>query len=138
VFNRFLNWRSPHDEHNLAEGFMPAVETRIDRDGKKFYCQVMLPGVDPKDLNIQVQRNALTISGQRSSTRETKDSDYIHREITYGSFQRTIELPEGVEADKVTAEYRNGMVEISAPISSAALPRRIEVKSLPTAKGAGA
>ena len=98
----------------------------------------MLPGVDPKDLNIQVQRNALTISGQRSSTRETKDSDYIHREITYGSFQRTIELPEGVEADKVTAEYRNGMVEITAPISSAALPRRIEVKSLPTAKGAGA
>lgn len=138
VFNRFLNWRSPHDEPNLAEGFMPEVETRIDRDGKKFYCQIMLPGVDPKEVNIQVRGNALTISGQRSGTRETKDSDYIHREITYGSFQRTIELPEGVEADKVTAECRNGVLEITAPISSAAAPRRIEVKSFPTAKGAGA
>lgn len=138
VFNRFLNWRSPQEEQNLAEGFIPAVETRIDKDGKRFQCQVSLPGVDPKVVNIQVQGNTLSISGERSSSRETKDSDYIHREITYGSFQRTIELPEGVDADKVTAEYRNGMLEIAAPISSAALPRRIEVKSLPAAKSASA
>jgi HSP20 family protein len=98
----------------------------------------MLPGVDPKDVNIQVRGATLTVSGQRSSTRETKDSDYIHREISNGSLQRAIELPEGVEADKVTAEYRTGMLEITAPISSAALPRRIDVKSLPTARGAGA
>jgi HSP20 family protein len=138
VFNRFLGSRSSQEEQSLAEGFIPAVETRIDKDGKKFLCQVMLPGVDPKDVNIQVQGNTLNISGERSTSRETKESDFIHREISYGSFQRTIELPEGVDSDKVAAEYRNGMLEITAPISSAALPRKIEVKSLPTAKGASA
>jgi len=138
VFNRFLNWRLPEEEQNRAEGFIPAVETRIDKDGKRFQCHISLPGVEPKDVNIQVQGNTLSISGERSSSRETKESDYIHREISYGSFHRTIELPDGVDVDKVTAEYRNGMLEITAPISSAALPRKIEVKSLPAARGASA
>ncbi len=138
MFNRLLNWRSPQEEQILAEGFIPAIETSIDKDGKKFHCQVMLPGIDPKDVNIQVLGSTLTISGERSSTRETKESDYLHREIIYGSFQRLIELPEGVDKDKVTAEYRNGVLEITAPIAAAALPRKIEVKALPAAKGAGA
>jgi hypothetical protein len=71
----------------------------------------MLPGVAPKDVRIQV---------------------------TYGSFQRQIEPPGGVDKDKLTAEYHNGVLEIAAPISAAALPRKIEVKSVPTAKGASA
>ena len=138
MFNRFFNLRSPQEEQTLTEGFVPAIETSIDKDGKKFQCQVMLTGVDPKDVNIQVLGNTLSISGERSSSRETKESDYLHREITYGTFQRLIELPEGVDKDKLTAEYRNGVLEIAAPFSAAALPRKIEVKSLPTAKGAGA
>jgi HSP20 family protein len=138
MFNRFFNLRSPQEEQALTEGFVPAIETSIDKDGKKFQCQVMLAGVDPKDVNIQVLGNTLSISGERSSSRETKESDYLHREITYGTFQRLIELPEGVDKDKLTAEYRNGVLEIAAPIAAAALPRKIEVKSLPTAKGAGA
>jgi HSP20 family protein len=138
MLNRFFNWRTPQEEQSLAEGFIPAIETRIDKDGKKFQAQVMLPGVDPKNVEIQVTGNTLTVSGERSSARETKESDYIHREISYGSFLRSIELPEGVDKDKVTAEYRNGVLEITAPISAAALPRKIEVKTLPAAKGAGA
>ena len=138
MFNRFFNLRSPQEEQALTEGFVPAIETSIDKDGKKFQCQVMLAGVDPKDVNIQVLGNTLSISGERSSSRETKESDYLHREITYGTFQRLIELPEGVDKDKLTAEYRNGVLEIAAPIAAAALPRKIEVKSMPTAKGAGA
>ena len=138
MFNRFFNLRSPQEEQTLTEGFVPAIETSIDKDGKKFQCQVMLAGVDPKDVNIQVLGNTLSISGERSSSRETKESDYLHREITYGTFQRLIELPEGVDKDKLTAEYRNGVLEIAAPFAAAALPRKIEVKSLPTAKSAGA
>ncbi len=138
MFNRFFDWRPFREEQALTEGFMPAIEASIDKDGKKFQCHVMLPGVDPKDVNLQVLGNTLTISGERSSPREIKGSDYLHREITYGSFQRSIELPEGVDKDKLTAEYRNGILEISAPVSAAALPRKIEVKSLPAAKSAGA
>jgi len=138
MFSRLLNWRSAQEEQTLTEGFIPAIEACIDKDGKKFRCHVMLPGVDPKDVNIQILGSTLTISGERSSSHETKESDYLHREINYGSFQRVIELPEGVDKDKVAAEYRNGVLEITAPIAAAALPRKIEVKSLPAAKGAGA
>ena len=93
----------------------------------------MLPGIDPKDVNLQVLGNTLTISGERSNSRETKEADYLHREITYGSFQRSVSLPEGVEKDKLNAEYRNGMLEITAPIAAAALPRKVEIKALPQA-----
>lgn len=132
IFNRFLSWPSAQEESAMTTaGFSPAVESFIDRDGKKFHCQVMLPGVDPKNVNLQVQGNTLTISGERSATRETKEADYLRREITYGSFQRSILLPDGVDTDKLNAEYRNGILEISAPIAAAALPRKVEIKSLP-------
>ena len=132
IFNRFLSWPSAQEEPTMTTaGFSPAIESFIDKDGKKFYCQVMLPGVDPKNVNLQVQGNTLTISGERNATRETKEADYLRREITYGSFQRSIMLPEGVDTDKLNAEYRNGIFEITAPISAAALPRKVEIKSLP-------
>lgn len=132
IFNRFLNWPSAQEESPMTTaGFSPAIESFIDKDGKKFHCQVMLPGVDPKNVNLQLQGNTLTISGERSATRETKEADYLRREITYGSFQRSILLPEGTDTDKVNAEYRNGILEISAPISAGALPRKVEIKSLP-------
>jgi len=138
MLNRFLGWGFPQEEQNLREGFLPAIETCIDKDGRKFQCQIVLPGVDPKDVDIQVQRGILSISGNRSSSRTAKESDYLHREITYGSFHRQIELPEGVDKEKLTAEYRNGILEISAPISAASLPRKIEVKALAAARSAGA
>lgn len=132
IFNRFLSWPSAQEESAMTTaGFSPAIESFIDKDGKKFHCQVMLPGVDPKNVNLQVQGNTLTISGERSATKETKEADYLRREITYGSFQRSMLLPDGVDTDKLNAEYRNGILEITAPISAAALPRKVEIKSLP-------
>ena len=142
IFNQFLSmpgeqWSSGLQERGLGS-FIPAIETSVDKDRKTYRVQVSLPGVDPKDVNIHVQGNMLTITGERKSTRENKEGDYLQREIVYGSFQRVIELPEGVDADKVNAEYRNGMLEITVPISAAAQPRKIEIKSTPTAKQVGA
>ena len=85
-------------------------------------------------MNIQVQGNVLHVSGERKVTSENKAADYYQRELVYGSFERTIMLPEGVESDKLNAEYRNGVLEISAPILAAALPRRIEIKAAPEGK----
>jgi HSP20 family protein len=131
IFNRFLSWPSAQEEPTMAAGFTPPMECFVDKDGKKFHCNVMLPGVDPKDVSLQLQGNTLTISGARSASRETKETDYLRREITYGAFQRSILLPEGVDRDKLTAEYRNGILEITAPIAAAALPRKVEIKALP-------
>ena len=99
---------------------------------------MLLPGVDPKNVNIQVQGNTLTVSGDRTNTRETKEADFLHREITYGSFTRSLLLPEGVDRDKISAEYRNGMLEITAPIANTALPKKVEIKSIPASRAAGA
>ncbi len=139
AFNRLLRWpASAQDERGYDTEFSPAVESFIDRDNKKFHCQVVLPGVDPKDVDIQVQGNTLTITGERTNTRETRDADFLQREITYGSFARSIVLPEGVDKEKVTAEYRNGVLEITAPIATASLPKKVEIKSLPASRAASA
>ena len=97
-----------------------------------------LPGINPNDVRLNLQGNTLTVSAERKERRETKEVNYLQREFSYGAFERTLTLPEGVEADKLNAEYQNGLLEISAPITSAALPRRIEIKGLPKAKGVGA
>jgi HSP20 family protein len=133
MFNRFLSWPSTQEEQSLNFGFAPPVESFIDKDGKKFHCQILLPGVDPKDVDIQVLGNTLMISGERTNYRETNNRDFLQREIAYGSFQRSIALPQGVDVDKLSADYRNGMLEITAPVSAAALPKKIEIKAPPAA-----
>jgi len=138
IFNRFLSRPSTQEEQSLNFGFAPPVETFIDKDGKKFHCQVELPGVDPKDVNVQVLGNTLMINGERTNSRETNDRDFYHREISYGSFQRSLTLPQGVDIERLSADYRNGVLEITAPIAANALPKKIEVKGLPAARHATA
>ena len=139
AFNRLLRWpAAAHDERAYENEFSPAVESYIDRDNKRFHCQVVLPGVDPKDVDIQVQGNTLTISGERTNTRETRDADFLQREISYGSFTRSLVLPEGVDKEKISAEYRNGMLQITAPIATASLPKKVEIKTLPASRAASA
>lgn len=131
IFNRFATaWpnRSSRANDSASTAVVPAVNAYVDRNRKMFRCQVALPGVDPKDINIQVQGDVLSISGRHESTNEANDADVVYREWMYDSFERDIALPEGVDREKISAEYRNGTLDITAPISAAALPRRVEVK----------
>ena len=140
MFNRILTgWPSIEDEtRGIATRFAPAIETYIDKDNKTYHCRVALPGVEPRDVKIQVQGNTLTLSGERQTKRSGKEADVQYEEISYGSFERALTLPQGVDSDELTAEYQNGVLEITAPISTAALPRRIEVRSKGLAKQASA
>lgn len=104
------------------------------KDGKKFICRVSLPDIEPKDVEIQAKGNLLTIKGERKVTRAAKEVDVMDEEIMYGSFERTFTLPEGVLTEKLTAEYQNGMLEITAPVAVAALPRKVEIKVVPISK----
>jgi HSP20 family protein len=101
----------------------------MDKEGKKYICRVTLPGVEPKDLQIHVQGNLLTIRGERKLTHRAKEAELFEEEIAYGVFERTLPLPEGANTEKLTAEYVNGVLEIAAPVAVAALPRKIEVKT---------
>jgi len=91
---------------------------------------VTLPGVEPKDVQVQARGNLLTIHGERKFTRNIKEVELFEQEVAYGVFERTITLPEGVVPEKLTAEYANGVLEITAPIAVVALPRKIEVKMI--------
>jgi len=109
---------------NLA---VPAVEAYVDKLSKQFHCNVVLPGIAPDGIKINAQGNILTISGERKLDRPEKEVEWLNSEIWYGAFERTISLPEGVQTDRISAEYRDGVLQITAPLSASALPRRIEI-----------
>ena len=132
MFNRALAakpWGRELPEFKNAFTFTPAVEAYIDKEGKKYICRVTLPGVEPKDVEIHAQGNLVTVRGERKLTHQEKEAEFFEEEIAYGVFERMLTLPEGVNTEKLTAEYVNGVLEIAAPIAAAALPRKIEVKT---------
>ena len=133
MFNRILTgrpWGLELPEFKKVFSFTPPVEAFVDKEGKKYVCRIMLPGVEPKDVQVHAQGNLLVIRGERRLTLRAKESELFEEEIGYGVFERTLTLPEGVNVEKLTAEYVNGMLEITAPVAAAALPRKIEVKTM--------
>ena len=132
VFNRMLTarpWAKEETTQLAGFDFVPAVETHVDKEAKKYVCKIFLPGIDPKEVHISVEANVLTITGERKIEKRTKEAEYYHEEFNYGKFERTLELPEGVNTEKFYAEFVNGVLEITAPIAAVALPRKIEIKT---------
>jgi HSP20 family protein len=135
ILNQMMEWPFRGRKTNgTAAAFAPAIESYVDKDGKKYHCRVSLPGIEPKDVQIQVQGNMLTICGERKVERSSKDVDVFHEEISYGAFERTFTMPDGVNLDRLSAEYKDGVLEITAPVAASALPRRIEIKTAPISK----
>jgi HSP20 family protein len=134
IFNRILTGKPWTEWPELPAfqkefNFTPAVAAYVDKEGKKYVCRIALPGVEPKDLQVHAQGNLLTIHGERKVTRGLKEVELIEQEFACGVFERTLTLPEGVMVEKLTAEYVNGVLEITAPITVAVLPRKIEIKT---------
>jgi HSP20 family protein len=103
-----------------ANGWMPRMETcRKEND---YVVRIDLPGVDPKDVSVHAEGNVLTISGERKS----EDTNAEYRETFYGKFERSLTLPQGVETDKIAAQYQNGVLEVRVP-----LPAQIAVRKIP-------
>ncbi len=134
LFNRILTgkpWIREQLPFETPFGFTPAIEAYVDKDAKKYVCRVSLPGVEPKDVEILTHGNMLTIKGEKKFTRMTKEVDLHNSEIVYGKFERVLTLPEGVVPEKLVAEFVNGVLEITAPVAVTALPRKIEIKTVP-------
>ena len=109
----------------------PSWEPPIDvlETDREFLILVALPGVDPKAVEVSVLDNFLTVKGERKANHDPTGKDCFVREVTYGAFQRSVTLPEGVDAAQVEATYANGMLEVRVPAPRAAVPRMIEVKA---------
>jgi HSP20 family protein len=108
-----------------ARSWLPAAEGWIENG--TYVIQLALPGVDPKDVEVSWMDNVLTVKGERKADHDPTGKDYFVREVAYGAFQRSFELPEGVDATEVKATHANGMLEVRVPAPRVATPRMIEV-----------
>jgi len=105
--------------------FVPSLE--LSEEDDKFVVHLDTPGMDRKDLDISVTGNTLTVKGERKSEEKKKEKGYYYSERRFGSFQRTIELPKEVDAEKIAASYKDGVLEVSLPKSERAKPKQIKV-----------
>jgi HSP20 family protein len=106
--------------------FRPAIESYVD--GDKFTVRMELPGIDPKKVDIKVIGGVLTVRGSREQKSETKKNDFYRREIRYGSFERSMSLPEGIKADDLKATYRDGILELTATMPKEAAPKEVKIE----------
>ncbi|MCL4728772.1 MAG: Hsp20/alpha crystallin family protein, partial [Candidatus Kuenenia stuttgartiensis] len=83
---------------------------------------------DPKEVNISIQDNNLIIKGEKKEEKEEKGKNYYRMERSYGRFSRSVELPASVDMDKVNAECKNGVLEITLPKKEEVRPKQISVK----------
>jgi HSP20 family protein len=124
---RPMGWERPlWNRLAAAEPRMPRVDI-VDRDND-ILVRAEVPGVDRKDLDISVSDNAVTIKGQSSSEVNEEQGDYHRCEISRGAFARTVGLPGAVDADKASAEFKDGVLELTLPKVKQSRRRRIEVK----------
>ena len=114
------------DAPTQTSTWSPAVDIFETKDN--LVLRAELPGVDKKDVKINVENNILSISGERKFSDEIKRDDYHRVERTYGSFFRSFTLPTRVDNEKIEAGYRDGVLEISLPKKEESKPRQIEIK----------
>ena len=103
----------------------PAVDI-LEKDNE-IVLRADLPGIDPKDVDIQVQNGTLTLRGERKFESDVKEDNFRRVERVYGSFVRSFSLPQSVHSEKVGAEYKNGVLEVTLPKRPEAKPKQIKV-----------
>jgi HSP20 family protein len=105
--------------------------------GDQFIVRADLPGMDQKDVSVELKDDALVIEGERSNEREQREEGYYSSERTYGRFCRVVPLPEGAIADSAKASFKNGVLEVvmQAPPHEVSRGRRIEITSGEAQKG---
>jgi HSP20 family protein len=108
-------------ESNLMGDFAPRLD--ISETNHDYTVSAELPGLEPEDINISLERNALMISGEKRAENEEKGKRYYRVERSYGSFQRSIPLPDEVDEDKIDATFKRGVLKVQIPKTKAAQRR---------------
>jgi HSP20 family protein len=108
-------------------GWSPAIDV-VDRKDE-LLLRADLPGLTEKDIDITVQDGVLSVQGQRKEEKETKEEDYYCSERWSGSFYRSLTLPTGINADKISASFKNGVLEVHLPKTKQAEGKKVEVKA---------
>jgi HSP20 family protein len=110
---------------NRSQRWLPAMDL-VEADDH-FVLKADLPGLGEDDVSIEVQDNVLTISGERKAEHERKEKGFYRLERSFGRFSRSLTLPEGVNADAISANFDKGVLEVSIPKPEERKPRRISI-----------
>lgn len=127
LFDDLLTTRRPGRRAEIAPMvWQPAIEA-YETD-HEVVIRAELPGIDPKDVEISVSGDSLSIKGSSRAEQEEKHRNYHRRELRYGAFVRSLTLPGGVQGDQAKATYRSGILEIRVPKSERAKPKNVKVE----------
>ena len=103
----------------------PVVDI-YDHDDK-IIIKAELPGIEKEDIHVDLKSGVVTLSGERSHEKEVKEENFLHKERVYGKFSRSFSLPEGLDTDKIEADFKNGVLKIEIPKPEAKKPKKIAV-----------
>jgi HSP20 family protein len=123
LFSSFLD--TPTANSAPTRRWIPSMDLVETAD--HFVLKADLPGMSESDVNISLEKDVLTIAGERKAEQEEKHEGYYRIERATGAFSRSLTLPEGIDADAVTAKFDNGVLEVRIPKPAQAQPRRIEI-----------
>ncbi len=130
VFDRFFGQEDTDASAVVTAQWVPRVD--IKEEAERFVIYADLPGIDPQDIEVQMDKGILSIKGQRQGESTAGTERFSRVERRYGSFHRRFALPDSADADGISASGRNGVLEIAIPKKPETTPRRIQVGT-PTA-----
>lgn len=110
----------------LLSGWTPALDVFEDKDN--LYVRAELPGMKKEEIDVSLHEGSLSISGERKGGDEFKDAEVYRAERFVGRFQRTVTLPTAVAADKIKAQYKDGVLTVTLPKAEEAKPKHIDVQ----------
>lgn len=125
LFDRFFDVKF-EDFPALGE-WAPSLDISETKDA--LIVKVEIPGMDPKDVQVSLQENLLTIKGEKKQEKEEKDEHYHRVERSYGAFTRSVRLPVGVDGSKVNATFKNGLLAVTLPKTPTAKGTTIPIKA---------
>jgi HSP20 family protein len=113
------------EDWGLGGAWAPPVDI-YEKDGN-IVVKAELPGVDSKDVDVRVENNTLTIRGERKIDNEVKQEHYHRVERAYGTFTRSFSLPSVLDQEKIKAEFKDGVLQVTLPKHERALPKQINI-----------
>jgi HSP20 family protein len=126
MFDKFFNAGDGDASSVVTSQWVPRVDIR--EEDNRFVIFADLPGVDPKDIEVHMDKGILSIRGERSIEQKTEDERFSRIERAHGVFHRRFALPESADPDGISASGRHGVLEITIPKRPETTPRRIQVQ----------
>ena len=124
LFDYAFGRRGSEGSHESA--WNPAVD--VFEDGDRYHVHVDLPGMKREDIAITLEGDALTITGEKTRENDSKEEDYYRAERSYGKFSRSMTLPASVDANKIEASYKSGVLEVKIPKTEERRPKQIKIE----------